>query len=65
MKKRNYTKPTTTIVPTETEQAFMAASFNGTCDDNNKLPWGGNASDYDIKEADAKSHDASLWDDDL
>ena len=65
MRKRNYTKPTMTIVSTETEQAFMAASFNGTCDDKTKLQWGGNASDNDIKEADAKSHDASLWDDDL
>ena len=65
MRKRNYTKPTMTIVSTETEQAFMAASFNGTCDDNAILQWGGNASDCNIEEADAKSHDASLWDDDL
>lgn len=64
MRKRNYTKPTMTIVSTETEQAFLAASLNVTCDDN-KLPWGGNASDCGIKEADAKSHDASLWDDDF
>jgi hypothetical protein len=65
MRKRNYTKPTMTIVSTETEQAFMAASFNGTCNDNTKLQWGGNASVCNIEEADAKSHDASLWDDDL
>ena len=65
MRKRNYTKPTMTIVSTETEQAFMAASFNGTCGNNTILRWGGNASDFDKEEADAKSHDASLWDDDL
>ena len=59
MEKKAYIRPNTAIMPVETDQTLLAASLYSDGDD---MDWGGNASDYDIHEADAQDNDMSVWD---
>ena len=59
MEKKTYVCPNITVISAETDHALLAASLY--TNDNN-IVWGGNASDNDIEEADARDNNMSIWD---
>ncbi len=59
MEKKTYARPNIAVISAETDQALLAASLNTN---GNEVTWGGNASDNDIEEADARDNNMSIWD---
>lgn len=62
MRRKNYTAPAIHTVTVAMEHDLLAASATAVSASEEQMPWGGNASDNNITEADAKGHDISFWD---